>query len=362
MNPVQKILIVDDNPRNLLVLEQALAETGAALLRAGTGDEALRLSLDHEFALAILDVQMPGMTGFELAEFLRGDSKTRHLPIIFLSAAFTELQDFFQGYKTGAVDYMLKPFQPPILLGKVKIFLELDQQRKDLDAQRRMLEAANHELEAFSYSVSHDLRAPLRSIMGYSTILSEDFGSSLPEEAQGYLERVLDNARRMDTLIQDLLQFSRMTRKEIVRSELDVSALAEEIAAELQKRQPERSGEFRISGGLAVKADQALLKVVLENLLGNAWKYSSHQPAALIEVGQGEFEGQPAFFVRDNGAGFDMAQVARIFDPFVRLHSASEFEGTGIGLATVQRIVHRHGGRIWAEGSIGQGATFYFVL
>jgi signal transduction histidine kinase len=362
MSAAQKILIVDDNPRNLLVLEQALAETGATLLRAGDGDEALRLSLDNEFALAILDVQMPGMNGFELAEFLRSDAKTRHLPIIFLSAAFTELQDFFQGYKTGAVDYMLKPFQPPILVGKVKIFLELDQQRKDLETQRQMLEAANHELEAFAYSVSHDLRAPLRSIIGFSTILFEDFAANLPEEAQAHLRRVQDSAQRMDTLIQDLLQFSRMTRKEIVRQRVDLSRLAAEVAEQLRKQQPGRDAQFEIAEGLAVQGDQALLKVVLENLLGNAWKYSGNQPQARIQVGQGEYQGTPAVYVRDNGAGFDMARVGRIFDPFVRLHSASEFEGTGIGLATVQRIIHRHGGRIWAESGKGQGATFYFAL
>jgi signal transduction histidine kinase len=361
VNQAQTILIVDDNSRNLLVLEQTLAETGAQTVRAASGDEALRLSLDHDFALAILDVQMPGMSGFELAEFLRNDEKTRHLPIIFLSAAFTEQQDFFQGYRTGAVDYLVKPFQPAILLGKVKVFLELDQQRKTLEAQRVMLESANHELEAFSYSISHDLRAPLRRIIGFSKIVFEDFAAVLPEEAQGHLQRVVDSAQRMDLLIQDLLQFSRMSRKDIVKQPVDLSRIAADIAAELQ-RHSAREVEFRIQEGLIVQGDPALLKVVLENLIGNAFKYTGRTPQAVIELGRGEYEGGPALYVRDNGAGFDMAKVDKIFDPFVRLHSTTDFEGTGIGLATVQRIVHRHAGRIWAVGTPDAGATFYFRL
>lgn len=362
MSVQQKIMIVDDNPRNLLVLEQTLAETGAETVRAADGNEALRLSLDHEFALAILDVQMPGMNGFELAEFLRNDAKTRHLPIIFLSAAFTELHDVFQGYKTGAVDYILKPFQPEILVGKVTVFLELDQQRKTLERQRVMLEDANKELEAFSYSVSHDLRAPLRTVIGFSRIIGEDFAEQLPAEALAHLQRVEAAAKRMDMLIQDLLQLSRMTRKEIDKRSVNISTLAREVAAELQKQHASRQIEVQIQEGLAGLGDPTLIKIALENLIGNAWKYTGKTAQAIVSVGQEQNDGRLAFFVRDNGAGFDPDNAARIFDPFVRLHASSDFEGSGIGLSTVQRIIHRHGGQIWAQGVPGQGATFYFTL
>lgn len=364
MNPNsnQKILIVDDNPRNLLVLEQTLSETGAQCIRAANGQEALRLSLDHEFALAILDVQMPGMNGFELAAFLRNDNKTRHLPVIFLSAAFTELQDFFTGYKTGAVDYLVKPFQPEILLGKVTVFLELDQQRKTLDIQRRMLEDANRELEAFSYSVSHDLRAPLRTVIAFSKIISEDFGEDLPEEAASHLQRVQNAAQRMDLLIQDLLELSRVTRKALLKKDVNLSALAADVSAELQKQPHSRTVDFVIADELIAPGDPTLLKVVLENLIGNAWKYTGKVQHARIEIGQEQREGLTAYFVRDNGAGFNMARAARIFDPFVRLHDSHEFEGSGIGLSTVQRIIHRHGGCIWAAAEPDKGAAFYFTL
>lgn len=359
---MQNILIVDDNERNLFALERELSETGATVLRALSGDEALRLSLDHEFALAILDVQMPGMSGFELIEFLRSDVKTRHLPVIFLSAAFTELKDLHAGYRTGAVDYIVKPFQPMILLSKVAVFLELDRQRKALEAHQRMLVAANRELEAFSYSVSHDLRAPLRTIIGFSRLLKDDFGADLPAEAQGHIERVVKAGREMDALINNLLLLSGISRKELMRESIDLSTLAAEIVQELQNAAPRENVELIIEPELRADADPGLMKIVLKNLLTNAWKYTGPNQQTVIHFGRSDAKGRLAFFVADNGIGFDMGKASAIFDPFVRLHSASRFEGSGIGLSTVQRIIQRHDGEIWAEGAEGQGATFYFDI
>ena len=230
--------------------------------------------------------------------------------------------------------------------------------------QRRtaQLNAFNRELEAFSYSVSHDLRAPLRSIDGFSKILLEDYADELDEEGNDYLKRVRAASQRMGQLIDDLLDLSRMTRSEMRRESVDLSDLAKSFAEELKRSQPERRVEFLIEGGLLVEGDKSLLRVVLENLLRNAWKFTGKQTHARIEFGALEQEDKRAYFVRDNGAGFDMAYADKLFGAFQRLHGGSEFEGTGIGLATVQRIIHRHGGRVWAEGRVGYGATFYFTL
>jgi signal transduction histidine kinase len=231
-----------------------------------------------------------------------------------------------------------------------------------VEERTRQLETANSELEAFSYSVSHDLRAPLRSIDGFSAILLEDCSASLNEAGQDSLRRIRAASQRMGLLIDDLLKLSRTTRAAMQTQVVELSELAQEIAADLQRRQPERKVEFAIAPSLKVVADPGLMRVVLENLLGNAWKFTSRHPAAKVEFGTTELEGQPLFYVRDDGAGFDPVFAHKLFAPFQRLHAAQEFEGTGIGLATVRRIIHRHGGRVWAEGATEGGATFYFTV
>jgi len=246
-----------------------------------------------------------------------------------------------------------------------KLNAELEQRVVERTAQ---LAAANKELEAFAYSVSHDLRAPLRSIDGFSQALLDDCEEQLDEQGQDYLRRVRAAAQRMGRLIDDLLNLSRLTRLEMQREPVGLSRLVRKIAAELQKAQPERDVTFVIADGIVVDGDRRLLEAVMNNLLGNAWKFTSKHPSARIEFGAAEWqatvarEGGRAYFVRDDGAGFDMAYADKLFGAFQRLHGATEFEGTGIGLATVQRIVHRHGGRVWAEGEVERGATFSFTL
>ena len=232
---------------------------------------------------------------------------------------------------------------------------------KDLEDANRELEGANRELEAFSYSVSHDLRAPLRSIEGFSQILLEDYADRLDEEGEDYLGRVQAASRRMALLIDDLLILSRVTRSALKRETVDLSVLAREIAAELKNSQLEREAEFVIAGGLTANGDARLLRLALENLLNNAWKFTKREEKATIEFGSTTLGGRErVYFVRDNGVGFDEAYAGKLFGAFQRLHQ--EFEGTGIGLTTVQRIVRRHGGRVWAGGAVGEGATFYFTL
>jgi PAS domain S-box-containing protein len=240
---------------------------------------------------------------------------------------------------------------------------ELEQRVLQRTAQ---LEAANKELEAFSYSVSHDLSAPLRSIDGFSQILLEDYAGQLDGEGKDYLQRVRAATQRMAQLINDMLNLSRVTRAEMHRETVDLSALARIVAAELQQTESSRQVMFVIADRVFANGDARLLQVVLENLLGNAWKFTSKQSAACIEFGvlrsNTNGEDKSIYFVRDDGAGFDMIYAAKMFGAFQRLHDASEFEGNGVGLASVQRIINRHGGRVWAEGKVGQGATFYFTL
>jgi PAS domain S-box-containing protein len=238
----------------------------------------------------------------------------------------------------------------------------LELQRIELARSNVEMTAANKELEAFSYSVSHDLRAPLRSIDGFSLALLEDYSEKLDDEGKKHLQRVRAATQRMGDLIDDMLNLSRVTRASMRLENVNVSGLAGEVTEELKKTQPERRVEFRIEKGLEAKADSHLLRIVLENLLDNAWKFTSKRTEARIEFGKTSNHGTPAFFVRDDGAGFDPACADRLFGAFQRLHATSEFPGTGVGLATVQRIVHRHGGRIWAESSVGHGATFFFTL
>ena len=235
---------------------------------------------------------------------------------------------------------------------------ELEQQLRERTAA---LEAANQELEAFAYSVSHDLRAPLRSIRGFSEVLLEQHAEQLDGAGQDLLRRVCESSRRINRLVDDLLTLSRLGRSEVQRQSVNLTALAETMAARLRQAEPGREVQIIVQPDLRAEGDERLLGIVVEHLLGNAWKFTHNQPRALIEFGR-TIQKECAFYVRDNGVGFDMAHAHKLFGVFQRLHSASDYPGNGIGLATVQRIVRRHGGRAWATGFVNQGATFYFNL
>ena len=248
-----------------------------------------------------------------------------------------------------------------------RMLAELEISRLNAELERRVrertaeLEATNQELEAFAYSVSHDLRAPLRGIRGLSEVLLERYADQLDAEGRDYLRRACESSNRMSRLIDDLLKLSRVGRSELCWQPVNLTALAESVVAELRKSEPGRSVEVVIGPNLRAEGDERLLGLVLDNLLGNAWKFTTRRTDARIEFGF-TAEPEPAFFVRDNGVGFDMRHAGRLFGVFQRLHSADEFPGTGIGLATVQRIIKRHRGRVWAAGVVNQGAVFYFTL
>jgi signal transduction histidine kinase len=236
---------------------------------------------------------------------------------------------------------------------------ELEQRVQERTAE---LESANRELESFAYSVSHDLRTPLRGIDGYSKLLRDDYASLLDQQGREYLENVIRATTRMADLINDLLKLSRVTRTEMHRVVVNLSDMAEELLEEMRQREPQRRVEVHVQEGLQAYGDPNLLRLALNNLLGNAWKFTSHTASARIEVGAQQNNGRTTYYVSDNGVGFDMKFKDKLFVAFQRLHSASEFEGTGVGLATVQRVITRHSGQIWAEGRLRQGAAFYFTL
>src|SRR3954453_7107560 len=396
MDPV-KILLVDDQSENLLSAGAVLESLGQEVITAESGREALRRLLDHDFAVIILDVMMPEMDGFETAALIRQRERSRLTPIIFLTALGRSDEHMRRGYDLGAVDYMTKPFLPEILRSKVSVFVELHRKsvllaqqssllerrnselqhaiqrswraeeeikalNRHLERQLDELNQVNRELEAFSYSVSHDLRGPLSRIAGFSKALLDFHGGQLDEEGRIFLHRIDNSARRMCDLVEDLLNFSRLTRVEIQFQEVNLTATMESLAADLKARDPDRVVEFDITPGVTVWCDPILMRAAMGNLLENSWKFTRKHATAKIEFGDLAGPDGSAYYVRDDGAGFDMADAARLFSPFQRLHKASEFEGTGIGLATVERIIRRHGGRIWAEGEIEHGATFYFTL
>jgi PAS domain S-box-containing protein len=241
----------------------------------------------------------------------------------------------------------------------LKLNQELEQRVRARTAQ---LEVANKELEAFAYSVSHDLRAPLRALNGYSQMLSEDYNELLDDTGRKYLRQISAASVNMSRLIDDILKLSRITRSEMKIEQVDLSGMVGQIAVELQSTQPERQVDWQITPGLIVQADRALMHIALTNLLANAWKFTSKTPLSQIIFGLDDQNIIPVFFVHDNGAGFDMTYQHKLFNAFQRLHSDQDFEGTGIGLAIVQRIIARHGGKIWAEGAVGKGAVFFFTL
>jgi DNA-binding response OmpR family regulator len=383
-----KVLAVDHDGSSLQALGECLRQEGYEVTLAHSGEEALELLAVQRVDCILMQLAMPGMGGKEACRRIKAAPVVRDTPLILL-AADDDRAAMLDGLSAGADDYITRAGQFDVLRARVRAQLRRKQfedehrrtreqllQRKleatEARAARELaqtraqlideLERKNRELEAFSYSVSHDLRAPLRSIDGFSQVLLEDQFDRLDPSGQRHLEQVRKSAQRMGELIDDLLELSRVGRAELHRADVDLSALAHEVASELRRREPERELELVVQPELRADADVRLLRIVFENLLSNAWKFTRKVARARIEVGRAEVGSEAPYFIRDNGAGFAMSYADKLFRPFQRLHTEAEFPGTGIGLATIQRIIDRHGGRAWAEGEVGRGAAFYFTL
>ncbi len=372
--------------------------------------DAYAAALENVPLLVISDIVMPGMDGYEFCSKLKTHPTLREIPVILLTSLSDPL-DIIKGLQAGADNFITKPYEEQYLLSRIHYLLanrdlrsegsaemvmeimfrgakykinsekkqildlllsvyeaaverndQLITTQQELQASNESLMAVNQELDAFSATVSHDLRAPLNGVAGYSQILQETYSDVLDDEAKEYLERIINSAFAMSKLIDDLLQFSRSGRTEISTETVDLSAMAEEITRDIIGRDPEKKAVFNIKEGLLANADPNLIHVVLVNLLGNAWKYSGKVDHPVITFDKVISGRDTAFFIRDNGAGFDMSKSDKLFNPFQRLHTNEEFAGTGVGLATVKRIIEKHGGSIWAESEPGKGATFFFTL
>ena len=384
----KKILTVDDSLTYLHEVATQLREEGYDVVSARSGEEALELLSVQSVDCILLDLVMPGLSGQETCRRIKGTAAWRDIPLI-MHTALEEQGAMVEGINAGADDYIAKSSDIEVLRARVRAQLRRkqfeDENRsireqlleKELEvvaansarelAETRSifveeLERKNRELETFSYTVSHDLRAPLRSINSFSQILLEDYSEKLDATGKSHLERVSSSAKRMGELIDDLLELSRVARAELSWDRVDLSAIARTILEDFSRNEPDRRVEWNVQDDLVLDVDGRLMKAALENLLGNAMKFTAKIATARIEFGAERRDGGTVYFVRDNGAGFDMKRADKLFSPFKRLHGNDDFPGTGIGLATVHRIVDRHGGRIWAESTVGEGATFYFTI
>jgi two-component system sensor histidine kinase/response regulator len=364
--PSARLLIVDDEVAQMEALRDTLSDRGFEVSGHTSPMDALEALKERDFDILLTDLMMPGIDGISL---LRSALETRPLLVGVLMTGHGTIDTAVEAMKVGAHDYILKPFKLSAVLPVLARALAVrDLRMENAELQRRVqertreLELANADLEAFSFSVSHDLLAPLRAVRGFSEIVETDFGPQLPPEGQRLLSRVTKSAQRMEALVRDLLEFSRFGRQTLEKRPVDMARLAQSVVDELRMDQPERQIDVRIGGLPEGWADPSLLRQVFVNLLSNGFKFTRNVASAAIEVGGEKAGGECVYFVRDNGAGFDMQYVGKLFGVFQRLHRESEFEGTGVGLSTVQRIIERHGGRIWAESEVGKGATFRFSL
>jgi len=361
-----RILIVDDEETQMRALCDTLRDRGYSTTGFTSGEAALNALRLSRFELLLADLTMPGMDGIALLQATRQTDPD--LVGIIMTGEGT-IATAVKAMRSGALDYILKPFKVSVILPVLERALAVRQLRmQNVELERRIhertieLEAANKELEAFSYSVSHDLRAPLRAINGFADILTQSHAAAMPAEARHLLGVVVKNAQYMGQLIDGLLRLSSSGRQPLHKRNVDVSALARQVVDQLRDEQGGQNVQIQIGDLPESICDPTLIRQVFVNLLSNAFKFSRHRPQPVIEIGYQREAGETVYSIRDNGAGFDSRRAQKLFAPFQRLHSAEEFEGSGIGLSIAHRIIQRHGGRIWAESEIDKGATFRFSL
>ncbi|MGH2806875.1 MAG: sensor histidine kinase [Actinomycetota bacterium] len=374
------ILLVDDRPENLLALEAALEPLNQSLVKATSGEEALRLLLKQEFAVILLDVQMPGIDGFDTAMQIKQREKTKDIPIIFLTAISREPHHALRGYSTGAVDYIAKPFDPWVLRAKVAVFVDLYEKNALLKSQKALLairleerervehaleekaqelERSNADLQQFAYVASHDLQEPLRVMNGYLALLKDQLDEA--DDALGLVTRIENSTARMDNLIQDLLDFARVdTQREPFR-DANCNEVVDYALGNLEVAVNESHAKVLYADLPTVQGDQSQLVQLYQNLIANAIKFRGDEPPE-VEITAEDQGDLWMFGVKDNGIGMEQANVDRIFTIFERLNPMDRYPGSGIGLSVCKKIVERHGGSIWADSEKGVGTTIYFTL
>ncbi len=405
-----KIMIVEDSSVQAKKLRFLLEENGFEVEVYSNGSDAYKRLEEVKPILIISDIVMPEMDGYEFCTNVKASAALREIPIILLTSLRDPL-DIIKGLQAGADNFITKPYEENYLMSRIQYLLanrnirqsggaemvieimfkgnkyainsekkqildlllsvyeaaiqrndELIQTQAQLEAANEDLISANHELESFAHTVSHDLRAPLHLIKGYAQVLEDDYSNVLDEPALNFLKIIDKSVNSMARLVEDLLNFSRSAHADLDIQTIDIAPICHSIINKFERNSPERKVQVEIESDLRVKTDPGLIEIVLENLLSNAWKYTGKKPDPCISVGQEIRNNETVLFVRDNGDGFEMANVQKLFTPFQRLHTNQEFQGTGVGLATVKRIIERHGGRIWAEGEKGSGATFYWTI
>jgi two-component system sensor histidine kinase/response regulator len=371
------ILMVDDSPDKLLAMESILASLGQNLVKAYSGEEALRYLLKKEFALILLDVNMPGIDGFETAELIRRRKSLEHIPIIFVTALSTTDADVFKGYAFGAVDYILTPILPEILKTKVGVFVELWKQRRELEARAEALRilneslenraqelsAVNRELESFCYTIAHDLRAPLRAMEGFTSLLLEDHSGEFNPEARDYGERIRASAARMDQMIQELLSYSRLTLLEFEPQPIRVSRAIKDAVSQLAWDLEQKNVVVEIKRSSAqVLGHYSMLVQAIVNLISNAVKFVAPENRPTVTISDVRENEVVRIVVQDNGIGIAPEHQERIFRVFERLHGRDHYSGTGIGLAIVEKAALRMKGRVGVESELGNGSRFWIEL
>lgn len=398
-SPRARVLAVDDTAADRKLLRHKLESEGFEVLEAGDGIAALELLRGEPIDAVVSDILMPRLDGYRLCAEIRRDPRLSQVRFVLHTSSYTSPADERLAYRFGADAFLRKPASAGELARAISapgrrmpapdttgehehlevlhqysdaLVKKLEQKNTELETAKAeleqrvrertaQLEAANHELEAFSHAVAHDLRTPLRAIQGYCAIIGAECLEPLTEECRDYFTRIPEAARRMSELIEDLLRLSRVTHAPLRREPVELSHLAQGVLATLARDEPDRHVTIQLPPSLPLVADSPLILIVLENLLANAWKFTARRDDALIALEP--LPGpEPGFVVRDNGVGFEPKDADRLFAPFTRLHTAAAFPGTGVGLATVQRIVHRHGGRVWAEARLDHGAAFHVTL
>jgi two-component system, sensor histidine kinase and response regulator len=360
MSASRIILLVEDDETIRTSAAMYLEDSDFIVHQSEHGRAALDALTRIAPDVIVTDIRMPVMDGFELIEKISDSHPS--LPIIVMSGT-GDLSDVVKALRFGVWDFILKPIADMnILMHSINKSIEKSMLIEENKRHRHNLEVANKELESFNYSISHDLRSPLHAIDAFSEMLQEDCSEILPSESLDHLNRIRTATKRMNTMIEDLLTLSRLSRQPLEKTKIDLSRIARRIIENMRVEFPEQNPIVHIEEGLTIQADAGLTEHVLENLLGNAWKYSSKKEQPVISMGCRQLDRGEAIFIRDNGAGFDMKSYHRLFGVFQRLHLEKEFKGTGVGLATVKRIIQRHGGEIWAESEVNRGATFYFTI